>query len=153
MTVSIPRRRWLGLAAGALGAAAALTALSTCAGYNLWTNEYTFSQKQLQSALARKFPFSKRYMVFDVNLTNPKLMLDAAANRVTVQVDARIDNPLFQPQTVNGVLALNSGLKYDAPSRSLRLDQPTVERFELSGVPAQYGKQMNMVGSLSPNSC
>ena len=32
------------------------------AGYNLWTNEYTFAQQDLQHAIDTRFPHTLRYM-------------------------------------------------------------------------------------------
>ena len=67
------RRRWL-----AATGMAVLAATGWLAGCSVFRSEYTFSQSQLQDALARKFPFNKRYMeVFDIQLANPQLALDS----------------------------------------------------------------------------
>ena len=143
--IVMSRRRWLA-AAGIATAVAATGWLAACAGLG---NEYTFSQAQLQSALERKFPFSKRYMeLFDVQLTNPQLVLDAARNRVTVQFDAAIDNRLFFRQPLNGRFALDSALRYDPASHSLVLQDPEVKQFDVQGLPGQYSRQLNALGGI-----
>lgn len=121
-TVRSPRlRRWAGAAAVALALAAVLAACMPAG----WTGDgYTFSRGQLQDALARKFPFQRRYLgVFDVTLANPQLTLDAARNRIAIQADARVESGLFRHPLV-GPLAVSSSVHYDAPTRSIRLDQP-----------------------------
>ncbi|CBJ52015.1 putative transmembrane lipoprotein [Ralstonia solanacearum PSI07] len=144
--VRSPRlRRWAGAAAAALALAAVLAACMPTG----WTGDgYTFSRGQLQDALARKFPFQRRYLgVFDVTLVNPQLTLDAARNRIAIQADARVESGLFR-QPLIGPLAVSSGLHYDAPTRSIRLDQPSVDRFDLQNVPGGLGPQISALGSL-----
>jgi hypothetical protein len=62
-------------------------------------------------------------------------------------VDAQIDNKLLMNKPVNGTLAMSSALKYDAASRSVRLDSPSVEKVDIAGVPAQYAPQLNAIGN------
>ncbi len=139
-------RRRIVLAAGGV---ALCSALPAAAGFNLWTNEYTLSLQELQAALQRKFPYNYRYkLLVDVRLTNPKLRLDATNNRVTTEMDATINNPLMLDQPFNGTLALNSGLRYDSAQRAVLLEKPAVERFDVEGMPAQYSRKMNKIGSV-----
>ncbi len=145
-TVRSPRlHRWAGAAAVALALAAVLAACMPAG----WTGDgYTFSRGQLQDALARKFPFQRRYLgVFDVTLANPQLTLDAARNRIAIQADARVESGLFR-HPLTGPLAVSSSVHYDAPTRSIRLDQPSVDRFDLQNVPGGLGPQISALGSL-----
>lgn len=139
---SITRRRWLAVAAAA-------TAAAFVAACGSFTNEYTFSQSQLQAALERKFPFNKRYMeLFDIQLANPHLTLDAARNRVSVQFDATLDNRLFFSQALNGRFALESGLRYDPATLSVVLQDPQVQQFDVKGLPGQFSRQLNALGGI-----
>lgn len=139
--IRISRRRLL-LAATA--GAAALVA--DCSGFG---NSYTFSLSQLQAALERKFPFNHRYLeLFDIQLANPQLQLDPQRNRVSLQFDATIDNRLFFRQPLTGRFALDSGLRYDEPSRSLVLDDPLVKQFDVQGMPAQFQRQVSALGAI-----
>ncbi|MCO4888741.1 DUF1439 domain-containing protein [Cupriavidus sp. WGtm5] len=136
------RRRWLAAAA----AATLAVGLAACGAFR---SEYTFSQSELQAALERKFPFNKRYMeLFDIQLTNPQLTLDSVRNRVNVQFDATIDNKLFFSQALSGRFALDSGLRYDEPTRSVVLQDPEVKRFDVQGMPAQFSRQLNALGGI-----
>ncbi|WP_081768820.1 DUF1439 domain-containing protein [Herbaspirillum sp. RV1423] len=148
-TTRLPGKRLRGLLGAAILACGALAASgASWAAYNIWTNEYTFPQQDLQSAIATQFPRKLRYMeMFDVNLSNPRLTLDQAANRLTTVVDARIDNKLLMSKPVVGTLSLSSALKYDAASRAVRLDSPAVEKVDIAGVPALYAAQINAIGN------
>lgn len=131
----------------------AVLALSGAAGlsqaaYNVWTSEYTVSKQELQSAIAPQFPRKMRYMdIFDVTLSNPRLAMDEARNRLTTVVDAQIDNKLILQRPINSVLTLSSAFRYDAPTRSVRLDSPAVEKVEVADVPPQYGQQLNTLAN------
>jgi len=138
-------RWWAGATAVAVAVAAVLVACMPTG----WTGDgYTFSRGQMQEALARKFPFQRRFLgFFDVTLTNPQITLDPARNRIAIQADAQVQSGLFR-QPLTGPLAVSSGLHYDAATRSIRLDQPNVDRFDLQNVPGGVGPQISAIGSL-----
>jgi len=129
-------RWWAGAAAVAVAVAVTLVACMPTG----WTGDgYTFSRGQMQDALARKFPFQRRFLgFFDVTLSNPQVSLDPARNRIAIQADAVVQSGLFR-QPLTGPLAVSSGLHYDAPTHSIRLDQPSVDRFDLQNVPGGIG--------------
>lgn len=145
---SFPSRRRRA-AASLLVAALATLSGAALAGYNIWTGEYTFTRQELQRAIETRFPANLRYaQVLDVRLTRPRLVLDQAANRITTQVDAQLTNTLLPGPPINGTLALNSGLRYDATRRAVLLDNPVVEQVQVDGVPGEYSPQLNAVGNL-----
>lgn len=133
----------------ALAIIAMLGAASAWAGYNVWTGEYTFSREELQAAVEKRFPATLRYgQVIDVQLTHPRLVFDGASNRVTTEMDAQLGNTLLPAPPINGTLSLSSALKYDPAKRAVLLDNPSVERVQVSGMPAQYGEQLNAIGAV-----
>ncbi|MCO5398463.1 DUF1439 domain-containing protein [Ralstonia soli] len=144
-TPSRRMRWWAGAAAVAVAIAAVLVACMPTG----WTGDgYTFSRGQMQDAVARKFPFQRRFLgFFDVTLSNPQVSLDPGRNRIAIQADAQVESGLFR-QPLTGPLAVSSGLHYDAPTRSIRLDQPSVDRFDLQNVPGGVGPQISAIGSL-----
>lgn len=128
-----------------LAAAAVATAH---AGYNVWTGEYTFTKAELQSAVDKKFPTTLRYgELVSVQLSNPRLVLDQATNRVTTQMDAAMSNTILPAPPVNGTMSLNSGVKYDATRRAVLLDNPTVQDVQVQGM-SQYTQQLNAIGAV-----
>ncbi|MBP0597163.1 DUF1439 domain-containing protein [Herbaspirillum sp. LeCh32-8] len=133
-------------------ACAALLALGLAQGahaaYNIWTNEYSFSKQELETAIAPQFPRKLRYMeIFDVTLSNPRLGMDPEKNRLTTVVDAQIANPLLLARPVNAALTMSSGFKYDSATRSLRLDAPKVENVDTKDLPPQYAQQLTALGN------
>ena len=138
-------RWWAGAAAVAVTVAVVLVACMPTG----WTGDgYTFSRGQMQEALARKFPFQRRFLgFFDVTLPTPQISLAPARHRIAIQADARVESGLLR-QPLTGPLAISSGLHYDSPTRSIRLDQPSVDRFDLQNVPGGLGQQISGIGSL-----
>jgi len=142
------RRRFV---LGALAALPAFALASTAHAASIFPfipDHYTFSQKQVQDAVARKFPLQRTArQIFDVVLTNPVVGMAADRNRVTVRVDAQLSTP-FMPNPVNGAFVLSTQLAYDATSRSVVLVSPTVDDSQLSGDAAQYNQQIAAAGAL-----
>ena len=132
-----------------LGAVAAPTPLAALAGFNFFTSEYTASREELQAQIAKRFPVQQRYAeIFTVALRDPQLGLDAGANRAAITAVLSIASPLLRPSTVEGVVSVSSALKYDAPARALRLDQPKAERLELQGVTGRDAERLQQIGAV-----
>ncbi|CAG2153341.1 DUF1439 domain-containing protein [Cupriavidus plantarum] len=130
--------------------AAGMTALcgAAYAGYNIWTGEYTFSKAELQTAVDKRFPTTLRYgELVSVKLSHPRLTLDGETNRVITLVDAALTNTILPAPPVNGSLALNSGIRYDATQRAVLLDNPTVDQVQVQGMP-QYNEQLKAIGAV-----
>ncbi|WP_248321642.1 DUF1439 domain-containing protein [Caballeronia sp. Sq4a] len=144
-----PLRRRLLLGALAAWPALALASAAHAASiFPFIPDHYTFSQKQVQEAVARKFPLERTArQIFDVVLSNPVVGMAADRNRVTVRVDARLSTP-FMPNPVNGAFTLSTQLAYDAASRSVVLVSPTVDDSQLTGDAAQYNQQIAAAGAL-----
>jgi hypothetical protein len=118
------------------------------AAYNVWTSEYTVKQQELQTVIEAQFPRKLRYLqIIELNLSNPRLSLNPASNRLITTVDAQIDNKLLMSRPVTGTLSMSSSLRYDAATHAVRLDAPAVERIDIPGLPAQYASQLNEIGN------
>jgi hypothetical protein len=123
-----------------------LAASSVWAGYNIWTNEYTVSKAELQDTLSQQLPKKVDYRgMFQVTVSNPVLSLDAAKNRLTTLVDARIASPLFLKKDINAKVALNSGVKYNAAKRALQLDQPAISQVKIDGNNEQANQEVTSI--------
>jgi hypothetical protein len=132
-----------------LGAAAAPAPFAALAGFNFFTSEYTASREELQAQIAKRFPVQQRYAeLFTVGLRDPQLGLDARTNRAAITAVLSIASPLLRPSTVDGVVSVSSALKYDAPARALRLDQPKAERLELQGVTGRDAERLQQIGAV-----
>ncbi|VVE88850.1 DUF1439 domain-containing protein [Pandoraea bronchicola] len=134
-------------AAGLLGLALAPLVRSANAAYNIWTGEYTMTRKEIETAIDKRFPTTLNYgQLLSVALAHPQIGFNPQANRITTQVDAQVQNVLLQGQPLAGVLAISSALKYDPVKRAVLLDNPSVERVDLNGMPAAYGQQLTSIG-------
>nr|WP_084070765.1 DUF1439 domain-containing protein [Pandoraea vervacti] len=117
------------------------------AAYNIWTGEYTMTRKEIESAVDKRFPTTLNYgQLLSVELTHPQIGFNPQANRVNTQVDAQVQNVLLQGQPLKGVLAISSALKYDPARRAVLLDNPSVERVDVNGMPPAYGQQLTAIG-------
>ncbi|AMM23441.1 hypothetical protein AX767_03015 [Variovorax sp. PAMC 28711] len=130
-------------------AAAVLPAASAWAGFNFFTNEYTATRAELQAQIERHFPVAQRYAeIFTVGLREPQLGLDARTNRAALTAVLSIASPLLQPAAIQGVVTVSSALKYDAATRTLRLDQPKAERLELQGITGRDAERLQQIGAV-----
>jgi hypothetical protein len=119
------------------------------AGFNFWNSEYTATRSELQAMLATRFPLAQRYaQLVTVELSDPQLGLDAAANRAALTANVAIASPLLGANPVRGTVALSSALRYDAAARALRLEQPRTERLELQGVRGADAERLRQIGGL-----
>lgn len=144
------RRRVLGV----LGGVAALIAASGVPGIGMRIaraspmfpfipDHYTFSHDQVYEAVARKFPYHRVLaQVFDLALTNPGVGFEPDANRVAISANVALTSP-FLNQPVNGSVTLNTQLVYDAPSLSVLLKSPQVERSAFGASAEQYRQQID----------
>jgi hypothetical protein len=132
-----------------LGAAAGSASPASIAGFNFFTGEYTASREELQARIAKRFPARKRFAdLFTVTLSDPRLDLDGSANRAAITATLTIESPLPRPSTARGAVTISSALRYDAPTRELRLDQPRAERLELEGVTGRSAERLQQIGAL-----
>jgi hypothetical protein len=122
------------------GGAAALQIPSIAlAAFDFFRSEYSATKAELQAALAQRFPLRQRYAeLFTVTLRNPQLGLDPENNRLSVTALLAITSPLLQPPGVGGLVSVSSALRYDAPARTLRLDQPRADRIEIEGLSGRW---------------
>ncbi|MGF6938319.1 hypothetical protein OKW41_007481 [Paraburkholderia sp. UCT70] len=144
------RRRFLRAALTGCSVLGITASLAACASptFPFMPSHYTFSPKQVQEAVQRKFPYQRTVsQVFDVALSNPVVGMLPDANRVQVKLDARFASPFLQ-QPVDGVFTLSSELAYDAASRSVILKSPSVDNVSVSGQAQMYTQQINAAAAL-----
>jgi hypothetical protein len=133
----------------ALGAVALHLPLAASAGFNFFTSEYTASRDELQAQVARRFPVRQRYAeLFTVALREPRLSLDATANRAAIAALVTISSPLLNPQSVEGSIAISSALKYDPAAFAVRLDRPKAERLQLQNMTGGDAERLQQIGAV-----
>ena len=145
------RRRLLGFVCAAVAGAGFTVSLGACASptFPFSPDHYTFSRAQVQTAVARKFPYRHTVsQLFDVALTNPVVGLEPDQDRVTVHVDAHVESPFLQ-QPVDGAFLLSSRLEYDDARHAVVLRSPSVEHVEVGGEARAYQQQIEAAGGLA----
>ena len=135
--------RWIG------GAAALQFPSVALAGLNFFLSEYSASQAELQAQLTKRFPLRQRYAeLFAVTLRDPQLDLDPTNNRLRVTALLDVASPLLRPPSVEGLVSVSSALRYDAPARAVRLDQPRADRIEIQGLTGRDAERLQQIGAM-----
>jgi hypothetical protein len=143
------RRAWLRAAVSTiLLPAMGLPARPAHAGLNLLLNEFTATRDELQAELNRRFPITRRYgELVSVSLHDPQLALDGSAKRATLVSRLEILSALLRPSPVGGRLTASSGLRWDAPGLSVRLQDPRVEQLRIDGVSGSNAQELERIGA------
>jgi hypothetical protein len=129
------------------GAASLQIPTMALAGFDFFRSEYTATRDELQAELARRFPLQQRYAeLFTVTLRDPQLALDPANNRLGVTALLHIASALLRPPGVEGLVSVSSALRYDAPTRAVRLVQPRADRIEMQGLRGPDAERLQQIG-------
>ena len=99
--------------------------------------DISFTAPQLQAQLDRKFPrdYKKLGGLVSISLLNPRLSLPGGG-RLKLEFDLGIGSMGNSSRNPSGRFALESGLRFDAASRGLHLDNPEIVGID---VPALGG--------------
>jgi hypothetical protein len=125
-------------------AAAWLLAVALLAGCAGVPPSITLREAELQAQLARRFPVQRSLLdSFDLELSDPQLRLDPAANRLATELLLRGGDRRSGRQ-LQGRLALDYGLRYEPADASVRLVQPRVERLQFDEAPAMSSRRGEM---------
>lgn len=119
------RRRvgWLALCAGLW--------LAACAGLGV-PRSIIVSEAELQAQLARRFPMQRSLLdTFDVQLSQPRLRLDAPANRLATELTVQ-GSDRRTGRSLQARIGLDYGLRYEPADGSVRLVRPRVGSFEFA---------------------
>jgi len=119
------------------------------AGFNLFTSTYTVGKDDLQTRLAARFPLrmgSKDLLAIEA--TAPLLSLNATTNRVMIATRLSVSNGVLRSQTLEGVLGISSALKYQASTKSILLDQPSTDKFDLDLLSERSAEFITRMGSV-----
>ncbi len=110
-----------------LAVAGLLAACSSLGSAVLLGRDIAFTAPQLQAQLDRKFPrdYAKLGGLVSVTLLNPRLSLPGGG-RLKLDFDVGIGGMGNASRNPSGRFALESGLRFDAGSRGLHLDNPRI---------------------------
>ena len=110
----------------------ALAILLTIAGCNPGEKVVTLTRDEIQARVAPRFPITQNWLILNVALSEPEIFLSEGANQIGINMLVELNIPLLKP--ISGYLGIAAVPRYDAKSKSLYLDQATVERLDLPGL-------------------
>jgi len=135
-------RRWIIRWSIGIGCAV----LTACAA--LLPSTLSFSAPELESKLAERMPFRRNVLgLFDIELTRPKIALDATEQRITASFDLDLRSTLVA-RNFPGMIRFSGVPRYDAPTRSVMFEQARVDALELDGISRAVRDRLNEFASL-----
>lgn len=132
---------------GAIGAVATLAAAPALllGGCAVVPRSITLSEAELQAQLARRFPLQRSVLdLLDLQLSDPRLQLDAASNRLATELTLR-GVERRSGRSLQGRLALDYALRFEPADASVRLVQPRVRSLQLEPAPATPSRRVEML--------
>lgn len=110
----------------------ALAILLAIVGCNANEMVVTMTRDEIQARVAPRFPITKNWLVLNVALSEPEVFLSEGANQIGINTRVELNIPFLKP--ISGYLGVAAVPRYDTESKSLYLDQATVERLDLPGL-------------------
>jgi hypothetical protein len=141
----IARRRTLLRTALLLAATSTLAACATLeTAQALLGNQVSFGAAQLQGHLDKHYPRQYEQLggLVTLSVMNPQLAIPPDSTRLHLDFDIGIDGLGMRGDRPAGHIALTSGLRYDARSNALYMEEPELESAELP----LLGGRMNATG-------
>ncbi len=129
-------------------AVAAIAILPGCGALNtasaLLSNQVAFTAPQLQAYLDRHYPqhYDQLGGLLKLSVSNPQVAIPPDSTRLHLDFDIGIDGLGLRSDKPAGHIAVTSGLRYDAASNALYLEEPELESAELPLI----GSRMNATG-------
>jgi hypothetical protein len=117
------------IAAAALGIGALLHG---CAG--LMSQTVDVPLEKLQSSMAKRFPLNSDFArLIELTISSPKLRTLPEENRIATEVEVLLA-PRFINNKINGTLAMDSALRFEAKDRTVRLVKPRISKLDMVGL-------------------
>lgn len=96
----------------------------------------TYSGTELQAYLADRFPYQKRQNVlYELTLTNPRVMLKPESKRLAIALDVDLQFPLGG-RALKGSATLSGKPRYDEATRGVFLDDGALDILDIERLPS-----------------
>jgi hypothetical protein len=125
---------------------ALICTLSACAGS---ARSVHISESELQSRITKELLIPMTLLqIFDVQLSNPVVKLDAGSERLNAQLDTRINSPL-NAEPVVGKIDISGKLRFDAQSNTVMLAESRIEHIDIKGmgIDDKYSQLFNLLAA------
>lgn len=121
--------------------------LAACASL-IGPREVELPQERLQSSLERKFPMHQRVLgVFEVELSHPRLSVQADNDRVSLAIDLGVA-PLLARQSWHGSMLVSGRLRVDSARNAVYIADAHVDRFIVDNMDEGKQQQLASVANL-----
>jgi hypothetical protein len=121
--------------------------LAACSGAFL-PRSITLSEAELQAQLQRRFPLQRSvFELYDLQLSDPRLRLDAQANRLATELTLS-GTERRSGRSLQGRLALDYGLRFEPADASIRLVQPRVQSLDFAPEPGPSQRRTELAQRL-----
>ena len=112
-----------------------LILLAGCGSFPFVSSEVRMSADQLTQKMMRRFPLEKSVAgLLDITLTNPRIDLSEADNRVTTNFQAMVKLALTN-KSFTGTLKISGRPEYAPASRSLFLRDARIDQIRMDNMP------------------
>jgi len=136
------KRRSLMLKIGLFGALSTVLELGACATFPFIPSHYTFTLREMQGAVARRFPYHRRVsQIVDLNLDSPVVGTRPDVNRLTIAAHAHIESP-FLPAPADGHFVLSSAVAYEKERLAVVLRQPAIDSLDFPDLSGPYQSEI-----------
>jgi hypothetical protein len=106
------------------------------------------SRQQIESALARRFPYEARAAgVVSVKVDVPRLELLSQEDRLRLDLPVEVSERIAHTGG-HAELAVSFGLRYEAADASLRATHVRIEQIDLRGLPDGWRTPVQLAGGL-----
>ncbi len=124
-----------------------LAACSNMAGLMGGPRTVEISRDQLMAKMGQQFPMKNQVLdLFEVTAMSPRLTLQPDNNRVLADMDISAKDRLFQ-KNYQGALWLSFGLRYEPRDQTIRLQQVSIDKVSLQGLPSSYERYLTRLGA------
>lgn len=113
----------------------------------------TVSEARLAQLISAQFPFNSQALdVLDVRVSTPRIVLDAAANRINTSLDLDVAGDgilgLLTQKAYKGGIDLSYGLRFEPGDGSVRMTDVRVLGFRVDGAPSLMQRPLARLGSV-----
>lgn len=126
------------------GALALLLLASGCTALGLYPRSVDLSRESIERSLAARMPYKRTFAgLVDIELVNPRVALSPETKRLASTFDVTVRTPIGRALT--GTWTLSGVPRFDAATRSVRLDAPVVDALGFEGLPAGLAGELRRV--------
>lgn len=119
--------------------------LAGCTGNPFMPNQFSFTTAQMQASLDKKFPVDKKYLgIFDLTITNPKVVTQPETKRLMLSFDAKVYT-LGYDHILNSSVNLTTNLAYDLAKHSVVLKDPRLDKVTFAGLSSGQVEGLNQI--------